>query len=164
LTEPFVLVDDLMDHAVRYTIYGLLKDSSELLTKRPRLRQPVLDTLYNEGVEIMSPSIVDRREHGVDHRFVPDVGEPAEEESEDAEKEGQVIEEVAIDRAEEAESIEQLDAQQEKLNHELEGASEDAATGEDRAAVKERLAAIETEIEKREQAKEKQRLDENSSE
>lgn len=164
LTEPFVLVDELMDHAVQYTVYGLLEDSSELLSKRSRLRQSVLDTLHNEEIEIMSPSIVDRREYGVDRRFVPEGGEPPGEGTEDAEKEGQVIEELAFDRAEEAESIEQLYAQQEKLNHELEGAAEDGATGKDRAAVKERLAAIEAEIEKREQQKEEQRLDENSSE
>ena len=156
LTEPFVLVDDLLDHAVQYQVYGLLEDSSELLTKRSHLRKAILDTLHGEGIEIMSPSIVDRREYGADHRFVPEAGGEAGGESTDAEKEGQVIEEVAFDRAEEAESIEQLYAQQEKLNHELEGASENAG-------VKERLAAIEEEIKKREEAKEKQRLDENSS-
>ena len=156
LTEPFVLVDDLLDHAVQYQVYGLLEDSSELLTKRSHLRKAILDTLHDEGIEIMSPSIIDRREHGADHRFVPEAGEETGEESTDAEEEGQVIEEVAFDRAEEAESIEQLYAQQEKLNHDLKDGSENAAA-------KERLEAIEAEIKKREEAKEKQRLDENSS-
>ena len=62
-----------------------------------------------------------------------------------------------VRRAEEGESIEQLYAQQEKLNHDLKDGSENAAA-------KERLEAIEAEIKKREEAKEKQRLNENSSE
>lgn len=61
-----------------------------------------------------------------------------------------------------AESIEQLSAEQEKLIHKLEGTSTEASAGENRAAVRERLAAIEAEIPKREEAKETQRLDENS--
>ena len=63
----------------------------------------------------------------------------------------------SVRRAEEGESIEQLYAHQKKLNHDLKDGSENAA-------VKERLEAIEAEIKKREEAKEKQRLDENSSE
>ncbi len=158
LAEPFVLVEDLLDHAICYRLYGLLEESSELLSRSSRLRSAILDALHRHEIEIASPSVVDRREYPPDHHYVPpamvqpELEGPAEE-----------IEGIAFDRAEEAASIEQLYAIQEKLNHELrtlaEGESRDR-----RAEIKNEIRATDDEIKRREEKKDSERLDENASE
>jgi small-conductance mechanosensitive channel len=159
LAEPFVLVEDLLDHAVCYRVYGLLEESSELLSRSSRLRSAILDTLHRHGIEIASPSLVDRREYGRDHQLVPPSVVPSEPES----PSGDAIEGIAFDRAEEAASIEQLYAVQEKLNHDLETAGDQVAR-EQKGAIREQLHEIREEIKKREAQKEEERLDENASE
>lgn len=169
LSEPFVFVEELMDFSIRYKLYGLLEEPSELMSKRSQLLKSVLDTLHRHGIEIMSPTIVDRRAHGADYRYIPE--EPAAEpEQEEREK----IEDIAFDRAEQAESIEELYAEQEKLNRRLEHAGEpDTEEGEAPSAeqvrarkstIKRQLDQIQAEIEKRESEKEEQRLDESAPE
>ncbi len=169
LAEPFVFVDELLDHAVRYRVYGLLEESSQLLSKSSELRCSILDTLHGHGIEIMSPSIVNRREYGPDFLFAPREKAPAKESPKPEDIEG-----LAFDRAEEAESIEQLYALEEKLNHEMaemagKGDEEEAGldkedTKKRKSFIKERLERIKTEIEKREKEKKKKRLDESASE
>lgn len=167
LTEPFVLIEGLLDHAVEYRVYGLLEKSSELLSKTSQLRRAVLDALHGRGIEIASPSVVDRRELGTDHRYIPDHGiqDQAAEETNDADDEE--IEEIAFDRAEEAESIEQLYSLQEKLNHEMKSLAQDHDDSDAktrRSTIQNQLEQIGKEIEKREEEREKQRLEENTQE
>lgn len=158
LKDPFVFVEDLLDHAVRYRLYGLLHDSSELLSRSSQLRKSMLDTLHAHDIEIASPTIMDRREYSSDHQYAPPAAAQSEPETQTEE-----IEDIAFDRAEEAASIEQLYAVQEKLDHELETLEGDEAK-ERKAEIREQLQSIKTEIEKREARKEEGRLDENASE
>ncbi len=182
LAEPFVFVEELLDHAVRYRVYGLLEDSSELLTRRSQLKRTVLDSLHEHDIEIMSPGIVDRREYGPEHRFMPAAEAPEGEAGaqagaghtpeEQAAHEGE-IEKIAFDRAEQAESIEQLYAEQEKLNHELaELADRSAEASQSKSAdekksrkqvINSQLERIAEEIERRESEQEEKRLDEDAS-
>ncbi|WP_455381158.1 mechanosensitive ion channel family protein [Salinispira pacifica] len=167
LKEPFVFVEELLDYAVRYQLYGLLEEPSEMISRRSALLQSVLDTLHERGIEIMSPSIVDRREHGADYRFIPSTssGKPADT---PVEEQGE-IESIAFDRAEQAESIESLYAEQEKLNHALEelekGKGEEGEQAKERRSeIKAKLKEIADEIEKRESEKEEQKLEEEAPE
>ncbi|MCF7953081.1 MAG: mechanosensitive ion channel [Spirochaetales bacterium] len=112
LAEPFVFIEELGNYAVRYRVYGLLEESNERLSRTSQLKKAILNTLHNEQIEIMSPQIVDRREYPGDHKYVPPVQKPKKTENES-------IEEIAFDRAEEAESIEQLYAVREKISGQL---------------------------------------------
>ncbi|MFW5683542.1 MAG: mechanosensitive ion channel family protein [Spirochaetota bacterium] len=137
LDEAFVLVEELLDHAIRYRVFGLLEDSRELLTARSRLRRAVISALHSRGMQIVSPQFVNRVEYPVDHGFLPETPEksaspnhderPAEtDEQAEPGDEGpatdeatseQGVEAIAFDKAEEAESIERLHKLREKLEH-----------------------------------------------
>ncbi len=104
LEDPFVYVEELLDHAVEYRVFGLLKETPRMLTLRSDLRKTVLDVLHQDGIEIVSPSFVNRREFDENKEFIPPV---IQQESEDISSESKV-EELAFDKAEEAESIEKL--------------------------------------------------------
>jgi small conductance mechanosensitive channel len=168
LSEPFVLVDELLDHAVHYRVYALLAESHELISKTSQLRASILDVLHARGIEVVSPGIVNRREYPIDHHFVPPpqrVPETGDEQSD--------IEGIVFDRAEQAESIEKLYAMQEKLKHDLDALKDPesaAAAGRDaqwQARQKNRIKAqidyISAEVARREKEKEEQRLDEDAS-
>ena len=76
LGELFVLVEELLDHAIRYRVYGLLDDSSSLLTKTSDLRRAILSTLHRQQIEIASPSLTDRRSSDSSVAYVPPVATP----------------------------------------------------------------------------------------
>ncbi|MFP4364745.1 MAG: mechanosensitive ion channel family protein [Spirochaetia bacterium] len=118
LKEPFVFVEELLDHAVLYRVYGLLEDSSELLSKTSVLRKSMLAKLHEADIEIVSPAFTNRIEYQKSDSFIPSADPKASRQKTDSKDAD--IEEIAFDRAEEAESIEKLYARQEKLNHELE--------------------------------------------
>jgi len=104
LEDAFVYVEKLMDHAVEYRVFGLLKETSRMLTFRSDLRKTVLDVLHQDGIEIVSPSFVNRREYDEQKSFIPPV---IQQESDEKSNESNV-EELAFDKSEEAESIEKL--------------------------------------------------------
>jgi len=62
LVEPFVQILELGDYSVNYRIAGFLEDPRSLFATRSRLRAAILDTLSENGIEIMSPMFVSRRE------------------------------------------------------------------------------------------------------
>jgi small-conductance mechanosensitive channel len=166
LTEPFVLIEDLGDYSIRYRIHGLLEETSERLSRTSALNAAVLDVLHEQDIEIMSPQIVDRREYGIDHRFMPETA--VKESEKGTEKADDGIEELAFDKAEEAASIEQLHAQEEKIRLEIQQLG-DKNTG-DKKTLKEKkerlnsqLEHLKKEIEQREDEKEQQRIDEETS-
>ncbi len=104
LEEPFVYVEKLLDHAVEYRVYGLLKETARMLTFRSELRKKVIDALHREGIEIVSPGFVNRREYKKSTAIIPkDVNRQVDEAKPETN-----VEELAFDRAEEAESIEKL--------------------------------------------------------
>ncbi|MDD4220061.1 MAG: mechanosensitive ion channel [Sphaerochaetaceae bacterium] len=115
LKDVFIFVEELLDHAIKYRVYGLLEESAERLSKTSDLHKAVLDTLHANTIEIASPSIMDRREFPNNHLYRP------KERAVEEKKEDEVaIEEVAFDKAEEAESIEQLRIVEKKLVASLE--------------------------------------------
>ena len=147
LTEPFVLVDALLDHAVRYRVFGLLEDTSQLLSARSRLRRSVMSTLHARGMQIVSPGFVNRVEFSPEHQFVPrSAREP--DEAETAAQPQEQVEAIAFDKAEEAESIERLYKLQEKLQHEQETLAERLKESEDKEE-KERLRAEQEQVQSR---------------
>lgn len=116
LKDPFVMVNAILDHAVEYEVYGLLEETKHLLTSRSTLRKAVLDSLHATGIEVLSPQFVNRREYGADMRFVPESTGHVESSggATDHEEESNA-EELAFDKADEAESIERLKSLRDRL-------------------------------------------------
>jgi small-conductance mechanosensitive channel len=159
LSDPFVFVQQLFDHAIQYRIYGLLEEFSERLSKTSDLHKAVLSVLHAQKIEIASPSVMDRREFPTDHVYIPKKAqeEPA------VEAPVQAIEEMAFDKAEDAESLEQLKREEQKLLKSLED-SEAGTAGKKKngsKSSKERIKAqverIQQEITKREEEIESQK-------
>lgn len=124
LTDPFVQILDLGDHAVRYRVYGFLEDLANLVTKRTELRSQMLDHLHADGVEIVSPSFMNQRRLDPDQRMIPAARAVREEEDSHAEQ-------LMFDKAEFAARIGRLRAERDELKAEIE--SLDMADGDARA-------------------------------
>ncbi len=140
LKDSFVFVEALLDHAVSYRIYGLLEEFSERLSKTSELHKAVLTTLHANGIEIASPTLMDRREYPSDSLHKPK-GTILEEKQ----KTESAIEEVAFDKAEEVESIEQLRITEKKLIKTLEGLGDEKLT---KKLAKEKKIQLEENIKK----------------
>lgn len=106
LREPFVHVLDLGDFSVTYKVSGLLEEIKQLLSTRSRLRCAMLDRLHGDGIEIVSPSFVNQRPQDPARPVVPPArGRHAESSVADR---AAPPESIVFDKADEAESIEQL--------------------------------------------------------
>jgi len=105
LTEPFVQVLELGDFSVTYRLAGLLTEVKHVLSCRSRLRIAMLDRLHEGGVEIVSPNFMNTRAFAPDARFIParPIVTPAAPDS------AATHEQLAFDKAEEAESLERLE-------------------------------------------------------
>jgi small-conductance mechanosensitive channel len=115
LEDPFVLVQELLDHAVSYRVAGFLPETKNLLTARSNLRKKALEILHGHGVEIVSPSFMVQRPLKPEDRVIPERpvrhGAPQELSS--------APEERIFDKAEEAANLEQSRARLEELKTEL---------------------------------------------
>ena len=131
LTEPFVQLIDLGDFSVKYRISGLLTEVKSLLTTRSRLREKMLDCLHSEGIEIVSPTFMNQRQIAPDRSFVPS---SAPQGTDDIRSE--LPEAVVFDKADEAESLENLRERLQSLRDEAKSLKErrDSAEGEARRA------------------------------
>jgi len=114
LQEPFVHVIQLGDFSVVYRISGLLAEVKQLLSARSKIRECVLDELHIAGIEIVSPNFMNTRQLSADDKFMPKVTR---------EKESAKIkvapEDIVFDKAEEAESVEQLRQRFEGMGDEI---------------------------------------------
>jgi small-conductance mechanosensitive channel len=106
LDEPFVQITELGDFSVTYRVAGLLKEVRQLISMQSKLRASVLDELHRDGIEIVSPTFMNTRALEAGVRFLPP--ETAEPESV-PEPETLGLEELLFEKAEEAESVEDLD-------------------------------------------------------
>ena len=103
LDDPFVLLLSLGDFSVTYRISGLLGEVKQLLTVRSRLRVAMLDQMHGAGVEIVSPSFMNQRVLSPEARVLP-VGAM----SRPVADSGPTIETIAFDKADDAESLDEL--------------------------------------------------------
>lgn len=134
LDEPFVHVLELGNYAITYRVSGLLLEVKNLLTVRSNLCRAVLDVLHGEGIEIASPSIMNQRRLAEEARLIPasvQVSEPAHPSS---------AEEIAFDKAEEAERSEKEMQRLRAEIEQLESAMKDASA-EDKKRIQSTLEA-----------------------
>ncbi|MEZ5360673.1 MAG: mechanosensitive ion channel family protein [Candidatus Zixiibacteriota bacterium] len=105
LTEPFVHVMELGDFSVTYRVAGLLGEAKQFLSGRSRLREKMLDVLHDGGVEIVSPTFMNTRPLTSSEKFIPLSDKILTKEPERQAE----VESVAFDKADEAESLENLE-------------------------------------------------------
>jgi small-conductance mechanosensitive channel len=132
LEEPFVHILELDNFSVRYRISGLLTEVKRLITARSNLYQNILDTLHDQNIEIMSPSIMNQRRIPDDKKVIPIIAvEQTPEEKVNAE-------EIAFDKAEAAEIVDKAKQdviiEIEELEASMNGSSEDK-----KSQIKERI-------------------------
>lgn len=73
LSDAFVHITELNDFSVSYRVSGFLNEVKGLITARSNLRKHVLDTLHENGVEIMSPSFMNQRPMPPETNTIPDM-------------------------------------------------------------------------------------------
>jgi len=102
LTDPFVHILELGNFAVTYRVSGFLEEAKRMISMQSNLYGDVLDTLHGQGIEIMSPSYMNQRPmtDGVSAIPTPRSAAPASTSQETS------AEEVAFDKAEQAEKLE----------------------------------------------------------
>ena len=115
LEETFVHIVKLGDFAVTYRAAGLLTDTRKLISIRSDLKKKMISELHKGDIEIASPTLMNTRAFDPDFKFVSkrtvDDGRETEMESEP--------EKIVFDKAEEAESIENLKHRHGQLQQEL---------------------------------------------
>ncbi len=147
LEDPFVLVNELLDHAVSYRVCGFLPSIDNLLNARSKLRKTILEQMHGNGVEIVSPSFMNQRQLDPGHKVIPEL--PVIRDRRKPESASVAPEDKIFDKAVEAASIEEIKLDLEKTREEIKLAR--TAHKEAAAADRERLQHQVAALEKREQ-------------
>lgn len=105
LESPYVQIRSLGDFSVTYQVSALLKEVNQLIDKRRELRARTMDVLHGEGIEIVSPTFMNTRSIEKGRVFISDVAEEA-----DSMAGSRSPDSIVFDKAEKAESVENLRA------------------------------------------------------
>ncbi len=101
LKDPYVYITELGDFSVVYKIHGFLGDSSKFFSTSSMLNAKVMDTLHQNGIEIVSPNFVNQR-RVEEQLFIPKHHEEKKKTGEESSPE-----ELVFDEAIKSEEIEQ---------------------------------------------------------
>lgn len=102
LTDTFVLITQLNDHAITYRVAGFLSEIKTLVSARSVLHAAILDTLHAARVEIVSPGFIYQRQTDATQRIIP------KPEARRGPKKKAELEQIAFDKADAAEQLVQL--------------------------------------------------------
>lgn len=149
LIDPFVRVMELNDYSVTYRISGLLEEVKHLLRARSHLRECMLDRLHDRDIEIVSPTFMNQRQFPDDRKFIPVTRRGPKITEEEV-----MPEEIAFDKAEQAQRLDELKHEHEAITKELKDMRDALIEAEDKTKLEkaidekqERLSSIEMEIE-----------------
>lgn len=117
LSDPFVYVIELGDFSVTYRVAGLLEEVKHLLSTQSRLRMAMLDALHGAGVEIVSPTFMNTLARQPNDKTIPPHPKATPPPENNTAK---LPETVVFDKADEAESLENLRRRFEELGSEEE--------------------------------------------
>ncbi|HKL60167.1 MAG TPA: mechanosensitive ion channel family protein [Sphaerochaeta sp.] len=152
LEDPFVFIEEFLDHAIKYRLYGLLEETTERLSKTSELHKAVLLTLHEKGMEIASPNLMDRREFGKEEQYIPKAPKQTKAKAKTKSKDEDVIEEKVFDKADEAQSLEDLRQEHEKLKKKL-GSMKNGEAKAQKTKLEKQIKDISGEIAEREKQK-----------
>lgn len=145
LNDGFVQVTELGDFSVSYKVSGLLTDVKRLLTAKSKLHCAILDTLHNHSIEIMSPNVVMQRPSEATHKLIPPSlsNERSQIENTDSH------EDIAFDKAEQAEQHEQSVTSLQTALSELNTRLENAQTSDEKQQLKTAIQELQTELQQK---------------
>ncbi len=115
LQDPFVQVLELGDFSVTYKVAGVLENAKHLISTRSRLREEMLDTLHGAGVEIVSPTFMYTRQQSASDHVISS----AEQAGHKTDSQESMPETIIFDKADEAESIENVRLRSKVLEEEI---------------------------------------------
>lgn len=138
LSDAFVHVTALGNFSVNYKVSGMLLDTKSLLTSRSKLHTCILDELHNQDIEIMSPNFVAARPVEASQKFMAKAKVKQS-------KENITHEDLAFDKADEAEKTEQMRLGLEAKIVALKQALADSA-GDDKDAIKLKIASAQEKL------------------
>lgn len=140
LASCFVQVMSLGDFSVNYRISGVLQESKGIVTARSELHRSMLNVLHKAGIEIVSPNFMNQRplKDGVQFIPVKPRAKKVVEEEFDAES-------VLFEKAEVAMQREDQIAAKKAEIAELD-VLKDTAEGEEKSALKERIAGLDADL------------------
>ncbi len=133
LEEPFVHILEIGDYSITYRVSGLLVEVKGLITARSNLSKNVLDMLHGQGVEILSPAYMAQRRIGEEKKVIPPLVAQASTKADAA------AEQIAFDKADRAELIENEKQRLTKDLHEMESLLK-KASGENKDQIKLNIA------------------------
>ena len=145
LKDPFVRILELGDFSVTYQAAGVLENVKQLLSTRSKLQEHMLDALHGAGIEIVSPTFMYTRTLSTSEQVLSPAQDPIQETG-DQEPEP---ESVIFDKADEAESIDNLRTRREKFLEEIEAMKKqlkEATLEEDKGTLKREIRWRETSI------------------
>jgi small-conductance mechanosensitive channel len=145
LLEPFVHIVELGDFSITYRIAGFLADVKRIITARSNLRKQVLDTLHSNEIEIVSPTFMNQRRISEHHKTIPGTCEIEPEQP----VEKTDPENIIFDKADEAETLEDLQKERRDLNTMIEDLrqSEKSKTGAAKLQLKLAIKSAEQRLE-----------------
>ncbi|MBN2712965.1 MAG: mechanosensitive ion channel family protein [Planctomycetes bacterium] len=71
LKDSFVQIVELGDCSIVYRVGGMLPEAKGLISARARLRANMLDSLHEDGIEVVSPVFINRRTIAPGEVFIP---------------------------------------------------------------------------------------------
>ena len=158
LGDSFVYIEQLLDHAVVYRLYGYLEEYTRILTAKSDLKKAVLDSLHRNGIEVASPSLVIRRDISSKETIRPEEGAPRRSEGRSRDER---IEEKSFDKAEDAADLEKMKEQYKQINREIDelkssdgGEGAEAKDGDRIRELRRKAELLEKRIEERQKDRE----------
>jgi small-conductance mechanosensitive channel len=127
LEKPVVRIRELGDFSVTYSVAGILSETAGLLTARSRLMGRILDVLHGAGVEIVSPTFMNTRAYAHGRQFIPQRHGRVDEEGEIS------IEEIALEKAKTAGSIQDLEERHDRLEEAIKACESEISKTDDEA-------------------------------
>ena len=143
LEEPFVLVHELLDHAVAYRVCGFLPSIENLLSARSNLRKTILKQMHGNGIEIVSPNFMNQRQLTPDQKVIPEV--PVLRDKRKPETDSKAPEDKIFDKAVKAASLEEVKIELEKTREDIKKTASalKESEQEDNSELESRLEALE---------------------
>ena len=114
LEDPYVHVMELGDFSITYKVFGFLSVTKNIITAQSNLKKSILDTLHEDGVEIVSPSFMNQRVQKEGVVFIPKANlvHPTP-------PERKAAEEIVFDKAEEAQAAQAEQEEAEEASENL---------------------------------------------
>jgi small-conductance mechanosensitive channel len=138
LSDPFVQIIELGDHAITYRVSGLLTEVKSMISARSRLYANILDVLHEDKIEIVSPGFMNQRKLPDDLVVLP--AKARTKAKAKAKEDEKLPEDLIFDKAEQAETKERSEQELLKQIGQLE-IDLKAAEGDTKVSIQNQLTA-----------------------